>query len=190
MLLSDIYVIAVILLSLAIRVESTIDDSPKYEWKALVGSFASSGSSSESDSLQVQQHSPGRHHHQALPEDPVTNPTDKSSDQSIQKAKNREKYLRLKQNPERLKRTQERNKDRKRRLITLQNEWLDTLPEETKEKYVKIRQRNNTEKSRFYRKQRFEKLKKLPVQDRNAEIERQRRLRKKQYERSKMKKQG
>lgn len=162
--------------------EGTNGNSPNnIEWKALVGSFASSDSSSESTSSSSRQ-PPTKKTQISRINTTMTKPHELLMQtyqtlEELKKAKNKKRYLRRKSDPEKFKRYQERDRIRYLKNKAQEQEMLDKLPEYEKDAYMKAKTQKRTMENRMFRKKKWEKLGKLPIEQQEKEIGRIKRKR-------------
>lgn len=203
MLPVNIFIFVTFLQFSTLQVGSTKGNAPILEWRALIGSFASSDSGSESNPLPKGHSTQGlassstseavprtirETHHEISVRDHFVNHKENQLAESSEKLKGREKYLKLKCDPARLKKERERNKTRYLEIKAFETEMLEKLPEDKRKAYIKQRQQNRTMASRYYRQKQFERIQNLPMKERLEEIERQRILKHQQYKRHRAKK--
>ncbi|PWN36261.1 uncharacterized protein FA14DRAFT_179621 [Meira miltonrushii] len=205
MLIISLFRVAAVFHIFAKGVQSTNDDSPKYQWKALIGSFASSDSSSESETSPRYHKTPETGLKSILPtipltikaafhdnavRDPFKNPEESHSTKFSRKERHKKRYLNAKNDPVKWKVVQEKSKARYLRSKELENEMLEKLPKEEKEAYINQRTQKRTMYSRVHRQRQYNKTQNLPTNERLVEIARQKKLKQQHYQRFKAKKQA
>lgn len=175
------------------EVRGTNGNSPNnIVWKALIGSFARSDSSSESSSSSSRQDLSQKEHIIQIPttinkqHEPITQ-TYQTPEES-KKAMNKQRYLRRKSDPEKFKRYQERDKVRYIENKAKEQEMLDKLPEDEKDAYIKAKTQKRTMQNRMFRKKKWEKVAKLPIEEQKKEIDRIKMKRSSEGHRYRMKK--